>query len=225
MIERDAKLLALMAVFGSLSIVLSFIYFALPPWGDVTPASAPISVVSAIAPFPVGTGAAIIKGVGISAWTGDWFIELPVGVGDSMMAAFTYYLVKKKMRADRAIVLGQLSRFLFTSGVVALYVGAVVSLGIPSPLGGDVIGKFTSYAGRIGLDLSNYPFLLCMAVVWVARFPSMALSILLNSILSVIIIRWGEKPLRALAKYLFASPKETGQALIDSLQSLDDCGS
>jgi len=210
MIEKEVKILALMATFGSLAVVLSFLYISIPPWGDVTPASTPISVISTIAPLPVGMGASLIKGLGISLWTGDWFMEILVGIGDSLMAGFTWYLVKKKVKHTRAVVLGQLSRYLFTSGMVALYVSAVVSLGIPSPLGGDVIGKFASYAARIGLGLTNYPFLLCTAIVWIARFPSMTLSILLNSFLSFAVIAKGEKVLRAFAKYFVEPPARNG---------------
>jgi thiamine transporter ThiT len=202
MIQTRIKLLALMAVFGSLAIVLSFIYFSLPPWGDITPASTPVSIVATIAPFPVGMGASVIKGIGISMWTGEWFMEIPVGVGDSLMAAFTYFLIKRKLKPSRAVVLGQLSRFLFTSGMVALYVSSVVSLGVPSPLGGDVAAQFDSYAARLGLKTAGYPFLSCMAIVWLARVPSMTLSILLNSLLSVAVVVSAEKQLKALAQRL-----------------------
>jgi hypothetical protein len=62
-------------------------------------------------------------------------MEIPVGVGDSIMAGFTYYLVKKRAKPTRAVVLGQLSRYFFTSGIVELYVYAMVNLGISLPLG------------------------------------------------------------------------------------------
>lgn len=178
-----------MAIFGALSVVLSFIYFPLPPFGDVTPASAPISIVSTITPASVGVVASLIKGVGISLWTGKWFMEIPVGVGDACMAYFTHYLTKNKIKPTHAVIAGQLSRYLFTSGIVAIYISIVITSGIASPLGGDVISKFNKYAGKLGFKPVSHPFLICVAIVWLARFPAMTLSILVNAFLSILIIR------------------------------------
>lgn len=201
-VKISSKILALTAIFGAIAVMLSFINIPFPPFGDVTPASTPVSVISTAAPSIVGIGASLIKGVGISMWTGNWFMEIPVGIGDAFMAAFTYYLAKKWFRRTYSVTLGQLSRFLFTSGAVALYVGIIISTGIPSPLGGDVVAKFNSYAGKLGIAATSQSFLYSVAIVWLARFPSMALSILLNAILSILVVRSLQDQLNKLASYL-----------------------
>jgi hypothetical protein len=204
----NAKMLALIAIFGATTVVLSFIYIPFPPFGDVTPASTAVSIVSTIAPPVVGVGVSLIKGVGISMWTGKWFMEIPVGIGDAFMAAFTYYLVKKKIKPTYAVIAGQLSRYLLTSGVVALYISTIVSTGIPSPLGGDVITKFNSYAGKVGANPSYHSFLSSMTIVWLARVPSMTLSILVNAFLSVFIIKLAGKQLRNFARCFIKEKEE-----------------
>jgi thiamine transporter ThiT len=206
--SMDTKMLALIVIFGAMAVVLSFVHIPFPPFGDVTPASTPVSIVSTIAPSVVGVGVSLIKGVGISMWTGKWFMELPVGIGDAFMAAFTYYLVKKKIKPTYAVIAGQLSRYLFTSGMVALYISTIVSTGIPSPLGGDVIAKFTSYAGKVGANPSYNTFLSSMSIVWLARVPSMTLSILVNAFLSVLVIRSAGKQLKKFAKYFVKENEE-----------------
>ena len=100
-----------------------------------------------------------------------------------------------------AIIGGQLSRYLFTSSVVALYISTIVSTGIPSPLGGDIIAKFNSYAGKVGANPSYNSFLSNVAIVWLARFPSMTLSILVNAFLSVFVIRTVGVQLREFIRY------------------------
>lgn len=201
-------MLALIVIFGAMTVILSFIHIPFPPFGDVTPASTPVSIVSTIAPSVVGVGASLIKGVGISLWTGKWFMELPVGIGDAFMAAFTYYLARKKIKPTYAVIIGQLSRYLFTSGIVALYIGTIVSTGIPSPLGGDVIVKFNSYAGKVGANPSYYPFLSSISIVWLARVPSMTLSILVNAFLTVLVIGTTGKNLKGLAGYFIKENEE-----------------
>lgn len=124
------------------------------------------------------------------------------------LAAFTHYLTKKRVKPMFAVIAGQLSRYLFTSGMVALYISAIVSTGIPSPLVGDVIAKFSKYAGNMGFIPASQPFLLCMAIVWLARFPSMTLSILVNSFLSVLLIRSAGNQLRRFSRYFI---EETGK--------------
>lgn len=184
-----------------MAIVLSFIRIPFPPFGDLTPASTPVSIVATLAPPIVGVGASLIKGVGISAWTGEWFMEIPVGVGDAAMAALTWYLVKKRVKPTYSVILGQLSRYLFTSGMVALYISVVLSTGIPSPLGGDVVAKFSKYAVKLGLAPTSYHFLSNMMIVWLARFPSTTLSIVVNAFLSVIILKSAGIQLKEFARY------------------------
>jgi hypothetical protein len=204
----DGKMLALIVTFGALTIVLSLVYIPFPPFGDVTPASTPVSIVSTIAPPVIGVVVSLIKGIGISMWTGKWFMELPVGLGDAFMAAFTYYLARKKIKPTYAVTAGQLSRYLFTSGIVALYISIIVSTGIPSPLGGDVMAKFNNYAGKVGAIPNYHSFLSSMAIVWLARVPSMTLSILVNAFLSVLVIKSAGNQLRKFARFFIKETEE-----------------
>jgi hypothetical protein len=184
--KTDAKTLMITSLVGSMCILLSFFYIDFPPFGDVTPASTPLSIVSPITPYYVGIIASLIKGMGISMWTGKWFIELPVGIGDSAMAGFTKYL-SLKINPKIAIIIGQLSRYVFTSGIVSFYIGIILFFNLPSPLGGDVYGKFQTYSDRINNIHNDGSFFSIISIVWLARAPSMTLSILLNTILSFLL--------------------------------------
>jgi hypothetical protein len=212
----NTKILVLVAMFGSLAFLLTFIYVSFPPWGDVTPATTPISVISTVAPWPIGVCASLIKGVGASIWTGEWFMEIPVGIGDSLMSAFTYFLVKKKVTRTHAAIVGQLSRYLFTSGIVALYIGTVASIGIPSPLGGDIIGKLNNYGQKIGFNLSSPFFFSSVSIVWLARVPAMTISILVNILLSVLILRTAGKQISAFINNFIEPEKAKKDSVIDT---------
>jgi ABC-type Co2+ transport system permease subunit len=52
---------------------------------------------------------------------------MSAGVGDSFMAIFTNKL-SKRINVLYSVIIGQISRYLFTSGMVALALGVTVSL-------------------------------------------------------------------------------------------------
>jgi hypothetical protein len=106
----------------------------------------------------------IIKGTAVSIWTGVWYVEFPAGIGDVIIAAFAYLLCKK-MTSEYAVIGGQLSRFIFTSGLVALFVATEVTIGMPTvqlaafqSLGGSA--DFLSYFAVAFTEITYPPSLL-----------------------------------------------------------------
>jgi len=100
---------------------------------------------------------------------------MPAGFGDALMAYFTCRLVGHWGRTYAAIA-GQLSRYIFTSGMVALCVGLAVATGVVSPADAPVSGLTSSALGNI-------------FATWKAiSYPAVTLSIAFNIVASVLII-------------------------------------
>ncbi len=165
------------AIFGALSIIMSAIRVSFPlgnPNLGSTPVSISAIILNARSTFIVG----IIKGLGVSIWTGQALLEMAAGIGDGIMGVFTNFL-NKKIGSLFAVIIGQFSRFIFTSGMIALVLGitSVVSPEIAYPL----IGKFISTS--TSLSLINTVFL-----IWIAMIPAITTSIIVNTIISIIIV-------------------------------------
>ncbi|MDH7556338.1 MAG: hypothetical protein ACQXXL_05095 [Candidatus Methanosuratincola sp.] len=116
--NRRSYLLIYVAVFGALSIVLSSIRVSFP-LGNPNLGSTPVSIAAAASPGLAAFAVGLIKGVGVSLWTGQALIEIPAGIGDGMMGVLTSRL-SRKVNPVLAVAVGQLSRYLFTSGMIAV---------------------------------------------------------------------------------------------------------
>ncbi|MBC7127247.1 MAG: hypothetical protein ABC585_06820 [Candidatus Methanosuratincola petrocarbonis] len=116
--ERRSFILIYVAVFGALSIVLSSIRVSFP-LGNPNLGSTPVSIAAAASPGIAAFAVGLIKGIGVSLWTGQALIEIPAGIGDGMMGVLTSWL-SRRVNPVLAVALGQLSRYVFTSGMIAL---------------------------------------------------------------------------------------------------------
>ena len=167
--------LAYAGIFGALALLATMIKVPMH-FGNPNLGSTPVSVSAVLFPPGVSFATGIIKGVGASLWTGQPYIEIEAGIGDGCMALFTYILARRT-RLDLAIVGGQLSRYVFTSGLIALSVSIFLK--------GDI-----SLFGE----------------TWVAIFPAVTLSIIANTVVALAVARgctdrmralWGLSPLRS----------------------------
>ncbi|MCX8169589.1 MAG: hypothetical protein N3D72_00695, partial [Candidatus Methanomethyliaceae archaeon] len=159
------------------SIIMSSIRVSFPlgnPNLGSTPVSLSTMVLSGNAVFIVG----IIKGIGVSLWTGQALLELPAGLGDGIMGVFTCFLCRK-MRKTYAIILGQISRYLFTSGMIALTLGTLLLLSPDMVM--PLVGKIIPHNLQTNLILSN------IIAIWLAMVPAITASIIANALLSAII--------------------------------------
>ncbi|MCQ8892160.1 MAG: hypothetical protein NQU41_02110 [Candidatus Methanosuratincola sp.] len=116
--ERRSFILIYVAVFGALSIVLSSIRVSFP-LGNPNLGSTPVSIAAAASPGLAAFAVGLIKGLGVSLWTGQALIEIPAGIGDGMMGVLTSWL-SRRINPVLAVAVGQLSRYFFTSGMIAL---------------------------------------------------------------------------------------------------------
>jgi hypothetical protein len=179
--QRRSILLVYTAILGALSIVLSTIRVSFP-LGNPNLGSTPVSIASVTTPGVVAFAVGIIKGLGVSLWTGQALLEFPAGIGDGLMALFTLWL-SKRINAVVAVVVGQISRYLFTSGMIALVLGTAVSVDLSLPGASLLFSKITSAApwfSPAGLP----PLLSNIATVWVAMIPAITASIVANAVLS-----------------------------------------
>ncbi|MEM2001174.1 MAG: hypothetical protein QXT77_00830 [Candidatus Methanomethylicaceae archaeon] len=180
-----ASFLSYIAVLGALSIIMSSIKVSFP-LGNPNLGSTPVSLSAVLSGGFAGFLVGIIKGLGVSLWTGQAILEIPAGIGDGIMAVFTNAL-SKRMRPLYAVILGQISRYIFTSGMIALVLGTAATLS-PTLLGAYAIfSKITSssaYASPewIPLLISN------IGLVWIAMLPAITASIVANAALSAAVV-------------------------------------
>jgi len=154
----NTKTIATAGIFGALALIATMIKVPMH-FGNPNLGSTPVSVSGILFTPGVAFATGIIKGIGASLWTGQPYIELAAGLGDGLMALCTYKLARM-MQAERAIILGQLSRYLFTSTLIAFSVSVMIN-------------------GNIAM----------LPEVWVAIFPAVTLSIIANAMVSVLIIK------------------------------------
>jgi thiamine transporter ThiT len=164
------RLLAYSALFGLLAIVVTTFEIPLPV-GNPNFGSTPVTIAAVFLPWPVGVITGLLKGIGVSLWTGKAMIELPAGIGDALMALFANRLAKRTQKSVAAVA-GQLSRYFFTAGMVALVIGALTPSEVPVP----GVASSSSFAANL-------------FTTWAAiSYPALTLSILLNASASVVII-------------------------------------
>jgi thiamine transporter ThiT len=162
------------AVLIALAIVLPLFHITLP-MGNPNFGSTPITLAAVFLPWPVGIIAGLVKGVTTALFTGKFLVEIPAGIGDALMALFTFWLARRWNKSLSAFI-GQVSRYILTAGMVALGIGIAVAAGIITPEAAPVQGLTQSFFAN-------------MANAWIAIcHPALTLSILFNTVLSVIII-------------------------------------
>lgn len=155
---RRSYVLVYTAVFGALSIALTGLRVSFPT-GNPNLGSTAISVVAVVSPGLPAFAVGLIKGVGASLWTGQAFIEIPAGIGDGVMGLLTSW-ISRRGNPVLAVVAGQLSRYLFTSGLIALSLSLTQSQAYPS-----------------------------FIAAWIAMLPAITLSIVGNALISVYLVQ------------------------------------
>jgi hypothetical protein len=164
-------------------------------FGNPNLGSTPVILAGVLCPLQVGVAAGIVKGIGASLWTGQAFIEMPAGIGDALMAAFANYLARRWKRIY-AVIVGQFSRYLFTSGMIALNVGFMSSFGVSEAAAFQGLLRGLPWFVR---SISLLPPLVAnIMIVWVAIFPAITLSIVANMLISTLVIAAAEKRLENL---------------------------
>ncbi|MGB9774713.1 MAG: hypothetical protein ACPL4I_11940 [Bacteroidota bacterium] len=194
-----SKMIAVTAIFGALAIVCTQLWIPLF-FGNPNLGSTPVTVAGVLCPLPIGIIVGIIKGIGASLWTGQPFIEMPAGVGDALMAAFANYMARRWKKRVYAAIGGQLSRYLFTSGMIALYIGLAVSFGSQGPETGVFQALLKKFPWFVQIAYSLPPPIANVVVVWVAILPAVTLSIVANMLISTLVIAAAGKKLEELLK-------------------------
>jgi hypothetical protein len=182
-----SKIIAMTAIFGALAIVCTQFWIPLF-FGNPNLGSTPVTIAGVLCPQPVGIIVGIIKGIGVSLWTGQPFIEIPAGVGDALMAAFANYLSKRWGRKVYAAICGQLSRYIFTAGMIALYIGLAASFGSEGPEGKTFKALLEKFPWFRQIASLLPPPIANVVIVWLAILPAVTLSIIANTLTSALII-------------------------------------
>jgi len=113
---------------------------------------------------PVAMVVGLIKGASSSLVTGRGHVEMAAGIGDGLMGVVTF-LLARRIGVRHAVVGGQLSRFMLTAGMVAISVALVEHH-----------------------DMSM------LGTVWWDILPAIALSVLANTVVSVVVLTlWGDR--------------------------------
>jgi hypothetical protein len=160
-------LLALAVILPMFSITL--------PFGNPNLGTTPVTLAGVFLPWYLGLITGLAKGLSAAAFTGRWITEIPAGVGDAVSACFTFWLARS-MHKTIAAILGQLSRYIFTSGVIALTISISLAAGLISLSQAPV-------SGLTGSFLTN------LAVTWGSiSYPSITISIMFNLVVSVLVI-------------------------------------
>lgn len=168
------RIIILALVLIALAVILPLFHITLPI-GNPNFGSTPITLAAVFLPWPVGIIAALIKGITTSLFTGSFLVEIPAGIGDALMAIFTFWLARRLNKSLSAFI-GQISRYVLTAGTVALAISITAATGIIALENAPVQGL-------------NYSFISNFATTWKAiSYPALTLSILFNTALSVIII-------------------------------------
>jgi thiamine transporter ThiT len=192
---KNVRIIVLSAIFGALAILCTNLWIPMF-FGNPNLGSVPVILAAVLCPIQVGVVAGIVKGVGASLWTGQALIEMPAGIGDALMAAFANYLASRWKRVY-AVIAGQLSRYLFTSGMIALNVGFISSFGVSEATFRSLLRGPPWFMP----SLSSLPPLVAnIIIVWIAIFPAITLSIVGNMLISTLVITAAGKRLEELLK-------------------------
>lgn len=198
---KDSKIVALSAIFGAVAIFCTNLWIPLF-FGNPNLGSTPVTLAGVLCPLPVGVASGMIKGIGASLWTGQAFIEMPAGIGDALMAAFANYLARRWKRVY-AVIAGQLSRYLFTSGMIALYLGLIASLGTSGPEAGTFQALLKRFPWFVQSVSPLPPLLANIMIVWVAIFPAVTLSVAANMLVSTLVVAAAGKRIEDLFRSYF----------------------
>ena len=168
-------------VLAVLAVILPLINIPLAI-GNPNLGSSPATLAALYLPWPFCIIIALIKGIAASIITGRAWVEMPAGIGDALMALFTYWLVRH-MHKSWAAILGQASRIIFTSGLVALCVSAAVALNLLTPAASPIAGLTASFFPDLGKS-------------WLGiTVPAMLLSVAVNAVFSLIIVLLFSRPI------------------------------
>jgi hypothetical protein len=158
----------------ALAIILPLFNISLP-FGNPNLGTTPVTLAAVFLPWYLGLVTGLAKGISAAAFTGRWLVEIPAGVGDAVMACFTFWAAKY-MHKTIAAILGQFSRYIFTSGLIALTVSSALAAGLISTAQAPV------------KDLTG-DFLHNLIISWGGiSYPSITISILFNLVVSVLLI-------------------------------------
>lgn len=161
-------------VLAVLAIVLPLINIPLPI-GNPNLGSSPVTLAALYLPWPVCIIIGLIKGVAASIITGRVWVEMPAGIGDAIMGIFTWWMAGH-MHKSWAAILGQASRIVFTSGVVALCVSGAIALNLLTPATAPVKGLTASFFPDFGTSW--------LGITW----PAILLSIAVNAVFCLVIV-------------------------------------
>lgn len=170
------------------AIILAILAVILPlfniplPVGNPNLGTTPATLAAVFLPWPFCIVIALIKGIATSIITGRAWVELPVGVGDAIMAIFTFWLARR-MHKGWAVVLGQCSRVIFTSGMVAICVSAAFALNLLTSATSPIPGLTSSFLSNIGI---------CW---WSITVWAIVLSVALNALVSLIVVLLFSRPI------------------------------
>ncbi|MBN1375022.1 MAG: hypothetical protein JXA01_02580 [Dehalococcoidia bacterium] len=169
-------------ILAILAVILPLINIPLPI-GNPNLGSTPATLAALYLPWPVCIVIALIKGIASSIITGRTWVEMPAGIGDALMALFTFWMARHLHRGWVA-VLGQASRIIFTGGAVALCVSIAVSLNFLTPASAPITGLTASLLPDIGIS-------------WLEiTIPAIILSVAVNAIVSLIIVLLFSRPIQ-----------------------------
>jgi hypothetical protein len=161
-------------IFLVLAIILPMFNITLP-YGNPNFGTTPVTLAAVYLPWYLGLVTGLVKGLAAAAYTGRWLVEIAAGVGDALMACFTFW-VARSMHKTIAVILGQFSRYVFTSGLIALSISTALATGMINSSQAPVRGLTGDYLHNIILS-------------WIGiSYPSITISILFNLVLSVLII-------------------------------------
>lgn len=168
------RLIIASIIIFTLAITLPLFNITLP-LGNPNLGSTPATLAAVFLPWPICIIAGILKGIAASIFTGKWLVEMPAGIGDAMMATLTFWLAKR-LNNSLAATLGQISRYIFSSGMIALSISIAIATGVISPETAPVSGLTSSVVEN-------------MWTVWKSiSCPAITLSIVVNLALSLLVI-------------------------------------
>lgn len=169
------RLLLASLVLVALSALLPLLNITLP-FGNPNLGSAPSTLAALYLPWPVGVLCGLVKGLAASLATGRWLVEFPSGVGDALAALFTWWLARQVRSRSLTAFLGQLSRYVFTSGVIALTVSLLVATG-------------TVPVKDVAVAAMTASFLPDFAAVWkTISYPAITISISFNAAVVLLVV-------------------------------------
>jgi hypothetical protein len=168
------KNLILGAILAAFAILLPLFNVRLS-MGNPNFGTTPVTLAGIFLPWPFAVIIGLIKGISTAVYTGRFLVELPVGVGDALMGLFTAFLARRWYTTLAAFV-GQLSRFVFSAGLMAIVVSIAIAMNSITPANAPVTGLSFSFWDNIGAS-------------WLSiSFPAIFISMLVNAAASIAVI-------------------------------------